>query len=130
MSIGYLPELLTYLINDLEITRDNDIEFNMALWPEKLNPQLLTKSIKELYTNKLQSFLKNADTKKMNESVITIITTSLAQMNEVDKSENFNDMIYYLNELDEIRSTNWKELWPEIANQVPINKINLRQVYE
>tara|TARA_R110000822_G_scaffold310550_2_gene443971 strand:- start:740 stop:2929 length:2190 start_codon:yes stop_codon:yes gene_type:complete len=130
LSIGYLPELLTYLIDDLELTGDHDIRFNMALWPDKLNPQLLTKYIKELYTNKLQSFLKNTDTKKISESVITIITTSLAQMNEVDKSENFNDMIDYLNKLDEIRSTNWKELWPEIANQVPINKINLRQVYE
>ena len=130
LSIGYLPELLTYLIDDLELTGDHDISFNMALRPDKLNPQLLTKYIKELYTNKLQSFLKNTDTKKISESVITIITTSLAQMNEVDKSENFNNMIDYLNKLDELRSTNWKELWPEIANQVPINKINLRQVYE
>jgi hypothetical protein len=104
----------------------------MALWPDKLNPQLLTKYIKELYTNKLQSFLKNTDTKKISESVITIITTSLAQMNEVDKSENFNDMIDYLNKLDEIRSTNWKEWWPEIACHVPIDqlKIELIEVFE
>ena len=132
LGIGYLPELLTYLIDDLELTGDHDIRFNMALWPDKVNPQLLTKYIKELYTNKLQSFLKNTDTKKISESVITIITTALAQMNEVDKSENFNDMIDYLNKLDEIRSTNWKEWWPEIACHVPIDqlKIELIEVFE
>jgi hypothetical protein len=132
LGIGYLPELLTYLIDDLELTGDHDIRFNMALWPDKVNPQLLTKYIKELYTNKLQSFLKNTDTKKISESVITIITTALAQMNEVDKSENFNDMIDYLNKLDEIRSTNWKEWWPEIACHAPIDqlKIELIEVLE
>jgi len=117
LSIGYLPEILTYFINELKFSDKDFVHFNMALWPEKLNPQLLPNPIKELYTNKLESFLKNIDTKNISESGIQLITSSLAQMNEVDKSEKFEDMTYYLNQLDDIRSTKWKELWPEIAEE-------------
>ena len=80
-----------------------------------MNPQLLPKSIKELYTNKLQSFLANTDMKKLCEPVIM---TSINSMNEVDKSDKFEDMTDYLNQLDDIRPTNWKALWPEIAGEI------------
>ena len=114
LSIGYLPELLTYFIDELEFINEDKIYFNMALWPEKLNPQVLPKSIKELYTNKLQSFLDNTDMKNICEP---IIVSSINSMNEVDTSEKFEWMTYYLNQLDGIRSTKWKELWPEIARE-------------
>ena len=114
LSIGYLPELLAYFIDELEFINEDKIYFNMALWPEKLNPQVLPKSIKELYTNKLQSFLDNTDMKNICEP---IIVSSINSMNEVDTSEKFEWMTYYLNQLDGIRSTKWKELWPEIARE-------------
>ena len=109
-----MPELLTYFIDELEFINEDKIYFNMALWPEKLNPQVLPKSIKELYTNKLQSFLDNTDMKNICEP---IIVSSINSMNEVDTSEKFEWMTYYLNQLDGIRSTKWKELWPEIARE-------------
>ena len=115
LSIGYLPELLTYFIDELEFTEDDYININMAIWPEKLNPQLLPKSVKELYTNKLQSFLDNTDMKKLCEPGIM---SSINSMNEVDKSDKFEDMTYYLNQLDDIRPTNWKALWPELAEEI------------
>ena len=114
LSIGYLPELLTYFVDELEFTNEDKIYFNMALWPENLNPQLLPKSIKELYTNKLQSFLDNTEYRSLCEPVIN---STLTEMNEVDKSDKFEDMTYYLNQLDNIRPTNWKVLWPEIAKE-------------
>jgi hypothetical protein len=47
-------------------------------------------------------------------------------MNEIDKSTdnwyekstNFETMTYYLSQLDDIRSSDWKELWPEIAEEI------------
>ena len=115
LSIGYLPELLTYFIDELEFTNDDHIFFNIAMSPAKLTCQYLPKSIKELYTNKLQSFLDNTDMKQLCESGIM---TSINSMNEVDNSDKFEDMTYYLDELDDIRPTNWKALWPELAGEI------------
>ena len=114
LSIGYLPELLTYFIDELEFTDKDFIHFNLSIWPEKLNPQLLPESIKKLYTNKLQSFLDNTEYRSLCEPVIN---STLTEMNEIDNSRKFEDMTSYLSQLDSLRSSNWKELWPEIARE-------------
>lgn len=115
LSIGYLPELLTYFIDELKFTDKDFIHFNLGMWPAKLNPQLLLKNIKKMYTRKLESFLENTKCFSLCES---IITSALIHMNEIDKSADFKNMTYYLSQLDDIRSSDWKELWPEIAEEI------------
>ena len=115
LSIGYLPELLTYFIDELKFTDKDFIHFNLGMWPAKLNPQLLLKNIKKMYTRKLESFLENTKCFSLCES---IITSALIHMNEIDKSADFENMTYYLSQLDDIRSSDWKELWPEIAEEI------------
>jgi len=123
LSIGYLPELLTYFIDELKFTEKDFIHFNLGMWPAKLNPQLLLKNIKKMYTRKLESFLENTKCFSLCESIITSV---LLHMNEIDKSTdnwygkstNFETMTYYLSQLDDIRSSDWKELWPEIAEEI------------
>ena len=85
------------------------------MWPDRLNPQLLPKNIKKMYTRKLESFLENTKFFSLCES---IITSALRHMNEIDKSADVQTMPYYLSQLDDIRSTDWKELWPEIAEEI------------
>jgi len=115
LSIGYLPELLTYFIDELKFTDKDFIHFNLGMWPANLNPHLLLKNIKKMYTRKLESFLENTKCFSLCES---IITSALRHMNEIDKSADFQTMPYYLSQLDNIRSTDWKELWPEIAEEI------------
>jgi len=115
LSIGYLPELLTYFVDELKFTDKDYIHFNLGMWPARQNPQLLPKNIKKMYTRKLESFLENTKCFSLCESVIT---SALRHMNEIDKSADFENMTYYLSQLDDIRSTDWKELWPEIAEEI------------
>jgi len=115
LSIGYLSELLTYFIDELKFTDKDFVHFNLGMWPVKLNPQLLPKNIKKMYTRKLESFLENTKYFSLCES---IITSSLRHMNEIDQSADFETMTYYLSQLDDIRSSDWKELWPEIAEEI------------
>ena len=115
LSVGYLPELLTYFIDELEFTDNDYIHFNLGIWPEKLNPQLLPENIKKMYTRKLKRFLDNTKCYSLCES---IITSTLTHMNENDKSEDFELMTDYLSNLDTLRSLNWKELWPELAGEI------------
>ena len=115
LSIGYLPELLTYFIDELKFTDKDFIHFNLGMWPAKLNPHLLPKNIKKMYTTKLNNFLENTKYFSLCES---IITSALRHMNEIDKSEDFETMTYYLSQLDDVRSSDWKELWPEIAEEI------------
>jgi MoaA/NifB/PqqE/SkfB family radical SAM enzyme len=122
LSIGYLPELLTYFIDELEFTDKDYIHFNLSIWPEKLNPQIcLPKNIKKMYTKKLESFLDNTECSSLCKS---LITSSLTHMNEDDTTpfwksrEDFNMMVEYLDSLDKIRGIDWKELWPEIAEEI------------
>ena len=121
LSVGYLPELLTYFIDELEFTDNDYIHFNLGIWPEKLNSQLLSKSIKKMYTRKLENFLENTKRYSLCEN---LITSSLTYMNEHDtkpfwkSKQDFHTMIKYLDSLDKIRGIDWKSLWPEIAREI------------
>ena len=111
LSIGYLPDLLTYLTDELKFTDDDKIEFNFVFGSPKLNPQLLPKQIKKIYTKKLESFLAVTPFVKLFKS---IISSSINYMGEVDKHDEFQSMIDYLDTLDNLRGNNWKSLWPEL----------------
>jgi len=135
MSIGYLPELLTYFIDELDFGKvDGDvIHFNLAMWPEQLNPHLLPNSVKELYTNKLQSFLLNTEieySQQISKLCASVITPTLEHMNEKDREQDFYTMTDFLGKIDKIRGNDWRPLWPEIAKQVPTDKLKIELIHE
>jgi len=112
LSIGYLPELLNFFIKEFDFTNNDIINVNLGIWPSKLNPQHLLPNIKEIYIKKLQNFLNKTSQAELCSSVIS---PSLDFLTNKDCDQNeFFEMINYLNEIDKIRKTNWKELWPEI----------------
>jgi MoaA/NifB/PqqE/SkfB family radical SAM enzyme len=113
LSIGYLPELLTYFIDELKFTDEDNFYFNLSIWPYNLNPHLLPKNIKKIYTRKLESFLENTKYKSLCES---LITSTLGHMNEIDKSKDFELMTNYMYNLDTIRDSDWTKLWPELED--------------
>jgi MoaA/NifB/PqqE/SkfB family radical SAM enzyme len=115
LSIGYLPELLTYFIDELEFTDKDFIHFNLGIWPHKTNPHLLSKNIKKIYTRKLESFLENTKYKSLCKS---LITSALAYMNEIDESKDFKIVTDYMYKLDTIRNSDWSKLWPEITEEI------------
>jgi len=127
LSIGYLPELLTYFIDELEFTDEETIHSNLVFETVALNPQLLPTEVKQMYTKKLESFLENTKYKFLCESVIM---SSVTYMNEVDKEQDFHLMTEYLNSLDRMRRTDWKSLWPEIAKLVPKNNLKIEVIDE
>ena len=119
LSIGYLPELLTYFIDELGFTNEDIIHSNLVFGLIRLSPQILPKSIKELYTNKLERFLENSSMHTLLKDVITMSTN---QMNEKDESSSFHEMTEYMDSLDKLRGTDWRLLWPEIANTETIDE--------
>ena len=119
LSIGYLPELLTYFIDELGFTNEDIIHSNLVFGLIRLSPQVLPKSIKELYTNKLERFLENSSMHTLLKDVITMSTN---QMNEKDESSSFHEMTEYMDSLDKLRGTDWRLLWPEIANTETIDE--------
>jgi MoaA/NifB/PqqE/SkfB family radical SAM enzyme len=127
LSVGYLPELLTYFIDELKFTDDDTIHSNLVFETVALNPQLLPTEVKQMYTKKLESFLENTKYKFLCESVIM---SSVTYMNEVDKEQDFHLMTEYLNSLDRMRRTDWKSLWPEIAKLVPKNNLKIEVIDE
>jgi|TARA_R110002153_G_scaffold260742_1_gene420884 MoaA/NifB/PqqE/SkfB family radical SAM enzyme len=133
LSIGYLPELLTYLIDELDFGKRNGdwIHSNLAMWPEQLNPHLLPKSIKEFYTSKLQSFLLHVDSNYSQEQTnlcTSVIVPCLDHMNEIDREKDFHTMTSYLEKLDKIRGHDWRSLWPEIASHAPTNNLKIELI--
>jgi len=129
LSIGYLPELLTYFVDDIGIgSLDTDtIHFNLAMWPEQLNPHLLPSAVKELYTNKLLSFLETTSNRALCE---TVIVPCLEHMNETNREQDFKTMTDFLGKIDKIRGNDWRPLWPEIAKQVPTDKLKIELIHE
>jgi hypothetical protein len=41
LSIGYLPDLLTFLTDELEFTDEDNITYNLIFGSQKLHPRLL-----------------------------------------------------------------------------------------
>jgi MoaA/NifB/PqqE/SkfB family radical SAM enzyme len=119
LSIGYLPDLLTFFIEELKFTDDDHISFNLAQYPFNMNVNILPISVKKLYTKKLESFLENVQFPDLCES---IITSSITAMNDSDDENNthanLQAMTDYLDQLDELRGNDWKSLWPELWGPV------------
>jgi len=111
LSVGYLPELLTYLTDELKFTDDDNLEYNLVFGDITLNPQLLPNEVKQMYTKKLERFLENTSNHELFKG---IITTSINQMNEKDESSSFHEMTDFLDSLDKLRGNDWKSLWPEL----------------
>jgi hypothetical protein len=115
LSVGYLPELLTYLTDELKFTDDDKMEYNLVFGDITLNPQLLPNEVKQMYTKKLERFLENTSNHELFKG---IITTSINQMNEKDESSSFHKMTDFLDSLDNLRGNDWKSLWPELWGPV------------
>jgi MoaA/NifB/PqqE/SkfB family radical SAM enzyme len=111
LSIGYLPELLTYFADELKFTDEDKIEFNFVFGATTLDPRNLPTDVKDMYTRKLESFLKETPFVKLFE---TIISSSINYMHEADTQSRFQSMIDYLDTLDNLRGNDWKSLWPEL----------------
>ena len=115
LSIGYLPDLLTFLTDELNFTDEDSIQFNFIFGSITLSPHLLPQQVKKLYTKKLESFLANTKFPNLFES---IISSSINYMNEVNNEKDFYTMTDYLDQLDGLRGNDWKLLWPELRGAI------------
>ena len=115
LSIGYLPDLLTFLTDDLNFTDEDNIQFNFIFGRLNLSPHLLPQQVKKLYIKKLESFLANT---KFPNLFKAIISSSINYMNEANKEKDFYTMTEYLDTLDDFRGNDWKLLWPELQGLI------------
>lgn len=114
-SIGYLPELIDEIENELNFTGGR-ICYNLSLGPLHTSAKNLPQSVKKIYQKKLIDSLDNYNRPHVYEN---LIMNSVRFMLETETdSTQLETMISFLNKLDIIRNNNWKLLYPEIVESI------------
>ena len=103
LSVGYLPELLTYLTDELKFTDDDNLEYNLVFGDITLNPQLLPNEVKQMYTKKLERFLENTSNHELFKGIMPkwhfeISSTSFSALHFIYSHFKFG--IIFFSELD------------------------------
>jgi len=114
-SIGYLPELIDEIENELNFTGGH-ICYNLSLGPLHTSAQNLPTEVKYLYRDKLLQKLQKGT---RHDIYNNILDNSIKFMWSVDTDKVQLDlMIQVLDRLDQRRNTDWRKLYPEIAESV------------
>lgn len=115
LSIGYLPELIDEIENELNFTGGH-ICYNLSLGPLHTSAQNLPTEVKYLYRDKLLQKLQKGT---RHDIYNNILDNSIKFMWSVDTDKVQLDlMIQVLDRLDQRRNTDWRKLYPEIAESV------------
>jgi len=123
-NIFYIPELIVWLHkqNYKKINPWRDIgeipAFNIAITPLCINIRILPVKFKKRITKKYKKFYKWLEKNTESEDVLKIRIRKLEEllnyMNSCDWSDKFFMFKNYIAELDRVRSTNFRETFPEL----------------
>lgn len=113
LSIGYLPELLDFLMDTLQFDM-SWISYNLSLGPDRTCAKHLPDSVKQQYRTTLTDFLSASDHQAL---FAPIINASVDFLSEPGEHQHFLDMVKFLDKLDARRGNSWRALWPEIEQE-------------
>ena len=117
LNIRHLPKFLDLLVDEFEVNPFHHVKanrrftVNLAQQPKRFSCVNLPNDIKAQYTSEIEHYKRKL---RPDDERIIVLEMCLSYMNSQEPEiDHFTDGLKFLSNLDNLRSTNWKSLWPE-----------------
>jgi MoaA/NifB/PqqE/SkfB family radical SAM enzyme len=118
MNVYYLPELFNHLTQN-KIINPNSFNINLLLDPHELTVQVLPREFKDKVKNKLEEHI--LEMRKLGSDYNKAVVDMKNVINFMEEKDHSEFMPLFKSntlKLDEIRSENFKEIFPEISDLI------------